>query len=426
MLSTNILSEVFEYLELHEIITISSVCRRYKIVSNKPSLYKREYIRLFMTDPEVSRKPSSEWRNLCIKALHLNFYQLSFKCPILNQSDIKIFFNELTSTLKSPDLVFPELRRDYLTFPTLIQDLLGNPYPLENNQYSQVTKQFNTKLNQIKSFFKSNPSDFLKKFLKPLSKIIKSKIINYCKAIELAIHESIFPIKDYMKYWEIYGFSIKRLYTILYPFMEYFNEEFYQDDICVDMFEHMNFMRSMIQIWIENVFMVRREQIFEEVDKVNRMIIEKEVDVMSIFGIKTFVESLLDLSLDEITVHFKDHSRLQVKCPYREVHEKVVNFFNIESILGKIDLDVLDILYQIWPCVTYKKIVENVINSCGNDIIDKNNFEASVNTGDFFINFRAKIVGFSPEDINKIGRCSNALIIDFNDDLRSFHNEKCK
>lgn len=426
MLSANLLSEVFEYLEMNEIITIGSVCRKYRSASNKASLYKREYIRLFMTDTEDSRKPSSEWRNLCIRAFKLNFHQLSFQNPILSRSDIKFFFDELTSTLQSPDLTFPELRRDYLSFPTLIQDLLGNPYPLENNQYPQMTKKFNTKLDPIKRFFELNPSDFLKNFLQPLSKLIKSQLVNYCKAVELAISESISPIEEYMKYWELYGFSIKKLYTLFYPFMECFNEGFYQAGFSKDMFEHMNFMKFMIQIWRENVFLVRREQIFEEAEKFNRMIVDKKIDVMGIFRFKAFVESLLDMSLDEVTVHFKNHSRLQVKGPYRDVHEKAVKFFNIESTLIKIDLDILDTLYLIWPCVTYRKIVDNVINSCVNDVVEKESFETSANDGDFLIELKAKNLGFSPEDVNKIDRCLNAPIIDFHDDLRNFHNEKCK
>ncbi|OMJ80239.1 hypothetical protein SteCoe_19555 [Stentor coeruleus] len=420
MLSANMLSEIFEYLELNEIITISSVCRKYRLASNKPSLYKREYIRLFMADSEISQHPSSEWRNLCIRALQINFNQLSFQSPYLNRSDIKFFFNELTSTLQSPDLVFPELRRDYLSFPTLIQDLLGNPNPLERNQYPQVTKKFNTKFNQIKYFFELNPSDFLTNFLQPLSKMIKSQIVNYCKAVDLAIYESISPIEEYMKYWEIYGFTIKKMYTLLYPFMEYFNAE-----LCKNMFENMNFMKFMIQIWIENVFMTRREQIFKEIERVNWKIVEKGVNTIGVFRFKAFIESFLDLSLNEVTLHFKNHSRLQVKGPYRDIHEKVVEFFNVESTLKKIDLDVLDNLYLVWPCVTYRKIVENVINICRN-VVEKENFEASANDGDFLIELKAKNLGFSLEDVHKVDRCLNVPIIGFHDDLRSFHNEKCK
>jgi len=40
---------------------------------------------------------------------------------------VLFLYNEFTGNLKAPIIPFPALRRDIQSFPTILQDLLGNP-----------------------------------------------------------------------------------------------------------------------------------------------------------------------------------------------------------------------------------------------------------------------------------------------------------
>jgi len=70
---------------------------------------------------------SADWKSLCIKGLQLRKNWLKLSGFALSSHEALFLYNEFTSNLKTPIIPFPALRRDIQSFPTILQDLLGNP-----------------------------------------------------------------------------------------------------------------------------------------------------------------------------------------------------------------------------------------------------------------------------------------------------------
>lgn len=70
---------------------------------------------------------NSDWKTLCKKGFEIRSNWLNLSGIFLTFQESLFLYKELIGNLKNPIIPFPALRRDMQSFPTILQDLLGNP-----------------------------------------------------------------------------------------------------------------------------------------------------------------------------------------------------------------------------------------------------------------------------------------------------------
>lgn len=92
----------------------------------------------------------------------------------------------------------------------------------------------------------------------------------------------------------------------------------------------MTFMRYMITSWRRNVFSKIQDNLTKDINEMIdsqrlNLIDGKNLDYLKVDTLRMIVECLMDISLNELNVYFKNHSRLQLEGPYEDVHLEIIS-----------------------------------------------------------------------------------------------------
>ena len=384
---------------------------------------------------------------------------------IFTRFELNILYNEIFQTLAFPPPVFPVLRRDIFCFPTIIQDLLGNPEyqfqtEFELEEYSDVISNYLTeysdslyhetskedlasirwnakKTHERDSIGSMSTQDSdenrqgdLIEFFKGIKKCIKL----YCLGVGELLNESNDLLNLYCNYWENFSFSIKRINSLFLPVTEMINE-FYEmryggSNGC----PRINFMKIMTGIWRKKVFERCKERILNEVVNEIYKLRGEELQYGNIIQSKRICESLLDLSLNELNIFFKNHSLLALEGPYQYIHMGVlehlkeyyqafnVNYAKEEEIISNIFINVTLREARRVYCKIIGQITSNL-----EMIIESENYEK--NDDDLMLEWRAQCLGINTcqnsEDLWKFSQCREDKLIDILNHLQSYSECNC-
>ena len=456
MLPQSILSEIMTYLALPDLLIISQVSKRFYLFSNIPSIYRREFKNNWMASTTESGQASSIWKSLCLKGIQAKIFWQNLSDYMLTSFELKILYEELTNALAEPLPVFPVLRRDVFSFPTVIQDLLANPEDqfMIDNEHEEYAKAFSdyfleyyedlyystsstdlacirwnvSKIHERDSIGSVSTQDsdtFSQSYLVLLLKAVKKCIKAYCTGIAQLLLETEDLLKHYCEYWENFTYSAKTVNSLFLPLTEVINEFYETKFTNVQSCPRVNFLKIMTGIWRKTVFEPCKEKILAEVIREISVFRSKNYN----FFVAQVVQSLLDLSLNELTIFFKNHSLLQIEGPYQYLHNGVleylckyyenysVDFENEERVLSGMFLNnTVREARRVYCKVEGKR--------SGNQdlIIETENYEK--NDDDLMIEWRAASIGISiqksSEDIWIYSQCRENKLIDILNHLQSY------
>ncbi|OMJ91995.1 hypothetical protein SteCoe_5312 [Stentor coeruleus] len=386
MNSPIIIQIIASFLDVETMITFSEVCKLFHKTAQIDSFWEKFYNMKYVGSLEIFgelvigdlyMKPLNRPRKF------LKLYQKgalreknwsAIKGRFLPDSDIGVISMEIRENLKNPLLPLPMLRREAKNFSTLVQDLLGNAFeepPLGGfNSFSEaetlmqilydiqesLIQEYSTNCHssilcktrwQLKS-----KNSYIKKYTKGISKhksiiqsksffvndmilVIKGLIKTHCTSVLVKL-EKISEIKtflsEYCIRWEAYSASLSSLETILSPLCSIFNTIY--DCYFPHKFRTPTFTicRLMIIIWKREVFnyvyetiingiVIALQKVRENLEKneyVNMDYLENDILMIS----KT-VQFIVDMSGNELTFQYIDHTEFPAEKKYLMLEQKI-------------------------------------------------------------------------------------------------------
>ena len=423
ILTVNTLSEIFKYLSLTDLLSVSQVNKKFSLSAKNQSIFKREFLKIWISNSECSKAFLIDWKYLCVKGLRIDTYWNTVPMNIIKREYIDVIHKEVRDALSTPEIIIPELRKDMLSFPTIIQDMLGN-----NNESICSFYPYNIKssFKNVKIMISKDPDTIFLNFLMPIMNAIKKSISLYCKGVKSIICENEDILETYIEQWSSYSLSIKRLNMLLSPISDMINY-FYsiKEPLVTDVLD-FSVIKMMIDIWKTKVFNKLKIRLFYQ--------FLKELDVTRKQSFcfylcqrpKIFIESILDITLNQINIHFKNHSKLLLEDPYKSLHDLAL--FTSINYYQACDAEDADVISYIFPQVTaieLKKLSNEIIKERFNTTNDLEFLETIKKNEDFTIEFKAKHLGLTTEDIFKYSQCKNINLIDVLTHIQYYQHEHC-
>lgn len=424
-LNKNILAEIFAYLPLVDLLSISSVNRIFRKSAQAGSLYKQEFLRLWMSEFSYFQTSSDLWKTLCVKVLKSKNHWNKLKNFKVSDVCIEKMYTTVTEMLSNPQLLLPEFRRDILTFPTVYQDLLANPDSITSQDSFSIDSEF---FKIIDFLIHQNSKANYPGFLISLTKALRKSISAHCNGVALFVLESPDLITSYCECWEKFSSAIRNLSSVLNPFTEAISEEFENYETSGTGIINVSFRRIMVEVWKKKVFArVGAELIQKFTDEVRKVRL-RDFSENRLENCKRFVEYVLDLTLNEVNIHFKSYSKLDLDEPYKSLHSAVLmasEKFYYESGGNSEDYDMRKIFPQV-TAFALKKLELGIVAEKLNIIdTDQNLFEELRSDHDFLVEYRAKSLGVSKEDICKYSKCAHISLIDVLSHIQRFALHEC-
>lgn len=457
MLPASILSEIMTYLSLPELLNASQVCKRFYYSSNVPCLYRREFLHIWTSLTDGPGQASDNWKSLCLSGSRVKQYWQNLSDYLFTRSEIKLLYEEVVNTLAFPTPVMPSFRRDVFSFPTLVQDLLANPSDqyLIDDEFEEYSNVISSYLQEFSEdlYYKTSSTDLAcarwnaqrpkerdsigsvstqdsyensESYLISLFKAIKKSIKVYCEGIAQVTLEASDVLDAYCNSWENYSFSIKKINSLFLPVTETIND-FY--DLCYPGKDcpRINFMKVMTGIWRKKVFDLCKEKLVIAV--IQEYSYLKKNKYINGCNSKRLVESLLDISLNELTIFFKSHSLVNIEGSYNYLHLSILEY--LKESYKTLDIDFSleeDLLRYMFLPVTVREArriyCEVVGNATGNEEFIKASQDFTKNEDDLMIEWRAKNIGiptnFESEDLWKFSQCRDTKLIDILNHLQGY------
>lgn len=420
MLSENMLSEVFSYLTLQDLQQILKVNRKFRKIGSSPLYYKREFTRIYMTGTDSYLTISPNWLYLCLNLLKQEKIFCSLSTNLSNNSNLSAIYKKLTDILAVPEIPLPKLRKDILTYPTPVQDILANindPQPEPNDFFLQQFKFIETDIF-------SNTEKFLNSFLRPVSLVFLKVVGFFCEGCLLKIEESQDFFETYLESWEQFSLSIQNMNEFVLLLIEDIRSlaEHMECNEVYSLFN--NFHGFMVNIWKEKVLNALQEKLNNEfVEHLACLFVSGEEGIDWLLC-KRFTEAMFDVSIDEFSVHFKNHSMSALDGPIKVLEGRVSEYFEGKRIHNEKDFDKLDLVLRIFPSMINRKIVEKLNLQIGWPS-DYEQYIHHMQTQDYLVEYMAKGIGISYSDVGFFSRCKNIELVDLLTHVREFKEDVC-
>ena len=468
MLPQSILSEIMNYLSLPELLTTAVVNKRFLSASNLQRVYRREFLRIWMSSPDTLEQASTSWKSLCLRGIRSKKYWQNLSACDFTIFDIRVLYDEVIESLACPPPVFPVLRRDIFSFPTLMQDLLANPQDqylgdFDSQVYAEEIERHlktyseelyqetsNTDLVRIRwcagkkcgrdsvgsmctqASYEDIPG---KSYLIQLFTGVKKCVKAHCAAVSELIIENQEVLGAYSNYWESFTYAISKINSLFLPVTEMINEfyeiRFQGKDAC----PRVNFYKVMADIWRKSVFERCKEKLLAAVIQEISSLRKNQVEYWYSIESKRLAEGLLDISLNELNIFFKSHSMLALEGPYQFLHLGLVDYLKEFYQTTPVDFaSEENLLASIFPAVTVREArrvycaVLGTANSNSLLLQESQNFDKTED--DLMTEWRASNLGIpisqSSEDLWKYSQCRESKLIDIFNYLSGYSEKTCE
>ncbi|CAG9322419.1 unnamed protein product [Blepharisma stoltei] len=380
MLPQPIVYEIVSYLSLPELFTVTQVNKSFNKAAETPSLWKREFLRIWIQDQDLKSELEFNvhgfWKYLCIKGLKSQINWKNLSGSLFTDAEVSFLYDELQTALKSPLIPCIAFRRDIHSFPTLLQDVFGNPM----DQFSEdmdidYISTFENYMNSAGSYLcaeiqslsdltllaasrwnlvsaeaicedrPSNSSESTcdtdeevsckfsykgtKSLLLQFYACLKKSIELFCEGVSYSLLESNDIINEYVQTWNNFSASTKNINDLFSPLTEMINEVY--DAKFGENCEapRLNLVRIMIACWRRIVFERVQDKLIDQILRMIKQerisVIEQKTDYNVLDSLKGVVDAIMDISLNELTVYLKNHSKLQLEGPYLGLHEAILS-----------------------------------------------------------------------------------------------------
>jgi hypothetical protein len=420
MFSENVLSEVFSYLTIQDLLEVLKVNKKYRKSASNPLYYKREFTRIFMSGIDQFPTNSPLWHQLCFDLLKQQKFICNLPTDLSHKIPLSALCTKLTDILALPEIPLPKLRKDVFTYPTQLQDMLANindSQPEPNDFYSEQFKFIET------AAF-SNTDNFLNFFLRPVSSMFLKVITQFCDAYLLRIQESEEFFISYIDSWEKFSLSIQNLSDFVLILIEKV-KDLAECIECKEVYSFCyNFHGFMTNIWKERVLSRLQEPLNSEFMKYFELCFKSGEEGFEWVLCKRYSEAIFDVSIDEFSVHFKNYSKTDLNGPMKLLETIVVEYFEGKRILNEKDFDRLDIMLRIFPAVINRKIVQK-LNLELNWSTEYEQYINHMEMQDYIIECMAKGIGISYSDVGFFSKCKSIELVDLLTHVREFKQDIC-
>ena len=312
MFLENVIFEIFSYLDLKSLVRMTKVCRKFRKIALRPGFYRNQFFEIFLIEDEF-RAESGKCRNWVFVGWELGKCIFEFKNDPFGHVLEWVF-----KQLASPQIPLPKLRKESVIFSTVFQDIFAyfysensfsKPDAIQNYEIAETANTHNQKFK-----FLSVKNEFFTKF--------SQLITTYCQGIREKLFETSDLLKNYLDHWENYSFSSQ---SILEDFLSLFpsnNPEILRF--------YIQLPNLFIQIWTNEVYYALKAQLNEQF--FNTFMRSSSKNTSEKILCQRFFEALVDLSVNEFTVHFKEHSKVELQGPVKVLED---HFFSRFSNLRK-------------------------------------------------------------------------------------------
>ena len=415
-LSKNILLEICAYLPVTDLLSLGMVNKRFYMITQSASLFKPEFCRLWLNRSIDSNSCNSLWKSLCVKSLRINKSLNFLHCSESAKSHTYRILKAVKEILADPQILLPELRRDIISYPTVFQNILAGPgdtqNPLPSFYDQEILSSLSPSFHFLEQIFCQNPKEIFQRILLPVSKAIRKCLRNYCRGTALFISESNDALGSYCELWEYFSSSIKRVNMLLQPLADMINEVIEANDSSIQ----LSFQSIMLEVWKDQVFEQLQSLLYENFLQSIRKIRAGEDSNYGFEKCKQFVEYVLDITLNEVNIHFKNYSKLVMEEPYRVLHDLVLvesQGFYDECSVEYEDIEVSNCMFPQVTSVALKKMYSNAIGKRLNlEDFDSEDIESIRKDQDFLVEYRAKTLGITKEDVYKYSLCKGVSLVD--------------
>ncbi|CAG9333857.1 unnamed protein product [Blepharisma stoltei] len=326
---------------------------------------------------------STDWKQNLLDFLNSKQNWLCIDFP--NKSkDATNLFSEFINILKEPDIPFPVLRRDKKIYSTLFQEMLayqesGPSLRLSTNaltesvifelfkNHKNLEVEFATQVeisqliiakwnlrakseivlrkmsigalsskstavsidqeSELMNIYFTFPLKNAKPVVLKLHRAIKCTISKYCQialASILDYCDLAEQCNQYIIKWNAFCASMKELNAMYMSFNEAFNKVFKKKAEISPNGPQFSIMRLMALQWRRKVFDKFKDRLVEEALILIELSREKDMSQEFTYLLVKIVQSIVDMSINELSVHFINHSQFYSDGLYELLHEKII------------------------------------------------------------------------------------------------------
>ena len=420
MLSENVLSEICFFLDLKDLLQMIQVNKKYRRAATKASLFKSEFTRIYMSGKQSQVNVSETWKSLCFDMINQERVFINLPFPSLSKDQLSRFFSKLTAILANPEIPLPRLRRDFLTYPSVMQDMLANIDDCNQTFYSDKNPEFEF----IETEPNSSQNEILIQLITHAYRVILQVIKTFCDGVCLNIEESEDILKSYLESWEVYSCSIENLKDFLEPFSNKIASLSESADLqgLADFCSNLHGILANIwrdRVWLRlgnrlnTVFMYHLVHFWTQPTKF------PSYELCS-----GYIEAVFDISCDEFLIHFKKHTKTEFFEPFKSLENFLLEGFKGFRIKDKLDLEKLNYLQRILPAGLMMKVI-HIIQMPKDWKEEFEEFVNHVGNQDYIIEYNAKRIGIVQSEVGFYSRCKNLEIFDLLTHLEKFKEDLC-
>lgn len=420
MLSENVLSEICFFLDLKDLLHLMQVNKRCQRVASKASHFKSEFTRIYMSGKLSQVIVSETWKSLCFDMLTQERVFITLPFANLSKEQLRRFFFKLTTILANPETPLPKLRRDFLTYPSVMQDMLANINDCNQNFFSDKNPEFEF----IETELNSCQNEIVIQLITQAYRVILQVIRTFCDGVFLKIEESEDILKSYLESWEIYSCSIENLKDFLEPFSNTITNLSQSVDLLGLVDFCSNLHGILANIWRDRVWLRLGNELNSEFMRHLLQFWTQPTSFASFEMCSRYIEAVFDISCDEFLVHFKKHSKTEFFEPFKNLEVFVLEGFKGFRIKDKTDLEKLNFLQRILPTGMMMKVIR--VFMMQKDW--KEEFEEFCNhveSQDYVVEYNAKRIGIIQSEVGFYSRCKNLEIFDLLTHLEKFKEDLC-
>ncbi|CAG9323766.1 unnamed protein product [Blepharisma stoltei] len=359
MISLNLIQDICEYLTYKELTCLAQACKKYQRIVYSSKLFKKEAIRLFMgnldlyqTYDEYTLYPklvkqendssSLQWKSLLDSHFEIKIGWKQLAGRVLNKNDIEQLYCILLEEFKNPAIPIPRLKAEY--FSSNYQDLIviGDSIFLDSYKENQNSNSIMQALNSqdfleefssdsqiqmlnyaIQYFwspsFDSTNSPWILKFYSLIYQMISINCKFAYSRIKCYSGEDL--LDEYTIIWSAFSAAMQNLADFLDPLVQSLNN--IRNSIYKTKPKFFKLYNLMNKIWKEEVFKKLEEEITENIIFLWRRIRSSDNDSGINLLIKS-IEFIVDHSVDEESLLYKNHTKLFTAEPYKHINENIM------------------------------------------------------------------------------------------------------
>lgn len=372
MQSLNLLQHIASYLPYTDLCSLAQANRTCNLACNNPDLWRRECLRLwasplsFFGTPVPYSEVDIDWKLLVLTGAQVPGHWQVLDDYLFTYSETQLLAQEFVSALIDPPPPLIQLQRESHAFSTAFQDYFSiDSFACEDfmdieedwmkafeDQVQLVYSEALQDLDLLHSARWNLPEPGLRRSLGAESMSTtdsdneqafenKSQLVKLCQAIKattefwceftrvmlMGVTSDSDLIHDYSRRWNAFSAAALHLDQKCTKFNAVFNEVYSAAAPFSPQFPKFSVLRLMAIQWRRSVLDYFQDKLVDagaNMLALTRSTHDPKVKAIASENLWRLSTSLLDLSVNELSVHFSQHTQFKESGPYFLLHDRLV------------------------------------------------------------------------------------------------------